>query len=197
MQISCTLKRADGTEVEIDGVTYLFAPEDKTLKPGTPEYLAAPHVCDVTVAAHVKKFLRISEAYEVVMPDDPAAAKAFTQEARDESDGQSGEEETSPKAQVPSPVAKMDKLSLAEYVTTTGLDVKLNLSAPLSTLRKQVMKALADKEAAAAKQREVAIRTAERDEAKTAFDAETDEARKAALKVELDKAQAALDTASA
>jgi hypothetical protein len=120
-------------------------------------------VCDVTASAHVKRLLRISEAYEVVLPDDPQAAAEIVQNAKAGADDQD-DDEPQP-APATNPIASMDKMTLVEYVTTNNLDIKLNLATPLATLRKQVLKALAEKEEAAKKQRELAILIAERDDA--------------------------------
>jgi hypothetical protein len=191
MKIRCILKRDDGTEVELGGQTYLFAPENKSLKPGTPEFLAADHVCDVTVADHVRRLLRISEAYEPVLPEDVPKQTAIVQAA-----ATGAEDDARPTSGNPD-IDSLNKLELAEFVTVRNIDVKLNLLAPLPTLRKQVAKALSERAAADAKAREVAALTAVRDEAKAALDAEKDAAKRAPLQVELDQAQADLDALTA
>lgn len=61
MQIECILKREGGTNVEIDGINYHFAP----LPDGA-------HVADVADKIHVKRFLSIPEAYELYDPTSAA-----------------------------------------------------------------------------------------------------------------------------
>jgi len=58
MLIRCTIERNGGTEVKMDGKTYLFAPKDSN----------GPHVCEVSEVAHVSRFMAIPESFEPVTP---------------------------------------------------------------------------------------------------------------------------------
>lgn len=47
------------------GITYLFRPEDKSLKPGTPEFLQAPHVAEVENDDDLAMFIAAKSAYRL------------------------------------------------------------------------------------------------------------------------------------
>ena len=47
MKIESKAKRPAGTTINLFGLEFHFKPEDASLKPGTPEYAAAPHVCEI------------------------------------------------------------------------------------------------------------------------------------------------------
>lgn len=55
MKIQCILERKGGTVVEMPGKTYHFAPQDD-----------GKHVADVTIEAHIERFLAIPEAYRLL-----------------------------------------------------------------------------------------------------------------------------------
>lgn len=62
MKIECKLKRDGGTEAEIDGIVYHFAP----LPDGA-------HVAEVLIERHQDRFLSISEAYRLYRGKEEAA----------------------------------------------------------------------------------------------------------------------------
>lgn len=146
MRIQCILKRPEGTEIELDGISYHFKPEDASLVEGSPEYLAAAHVAEVESRDHVKRLVAIPEAYELILPADPAAAA----EARAVKAAAVAEVANRPAA-APAPavdVAGMSKMQIVEYANEHLPDARFNLAAPVSTLRKQLAKAIEDKAAA-------------------------------------------------
>lgn len=55
MKIQCILERKGGTVVEMPGKTYHFAPQED-----------GKHVADVTIEAHIERFLAIPEAYRLL-----------------------------------------------------------------------------------------------------------------------------------
>lgn len=65
MKIECILHRKGGTVVELPGKAYHFAPQED-----------GKHVADVTIEAHIERFLSIPEAYRMLRTQgaDPAAA---------------------------------------------------------------------------------------------------------------------------
>ena len=54
MNIECILQRKGGTVVEMPGKTYHFAPQED-----------GKHVAEVTIEAHIERFLSIPEAYRI------------------------------------------------------------------------------------------------------------------------------------
>jgi hypothetical protein len=72
MQVVCTIKRPAGTEITFnDGTAYHFKPADAALKPGTPEFIAAPHVADVENEDHLAAFIAAKSAYRLYSPGKP------------------------------------------------------------------------------------------------------------------------------
>lgn len=68
MLIESILKRAKGTFVDIDGVTYHFVPASGRF--------TDPHVATVTDVAHIERFLSIPEGYRIA--DDQPEAEPVT-----------------------------------------------------------------------------------------------------------------------
>ena len=66
MKIECILHRDGGTVVELPGQTYHFAPQDD-----------GRHVADVTIEAHIERFLSIPEAYRLPRATGADAAAAI------------------------------------------------------------------------------------------------------------------------
>lgn len=67
MKIECILHRKGGTEVELPGKTYHFTPQED-----------GKHVAEVTIEAHIERFLSIPEAYRLLRtPGAEAAAATF------------------------------------------------------------------------------------------------------------------------
>lgn len=67
MKIECILKRPGGTVVELPGATYHFQPQED-----------GRHVAEVTIEAHIERFLSIPEAYRLVRTQGADAAATFT-----------------------------------------------------------------------------------------------------------------------
>jgi hypothetical protein len=71
MLIQSLIKRKNGTRVLLAAI-YHFVPEDKSLKPGTPEFMEADHVANVTNQRDMAKLLAIPEGYAVYIKDEDA-----------------------------------------------------------------------------------------------------------------------------
>lgn len=67
MKIECILHRKGGTVVELPGKSYHFTPQED-----------GKHVAEVTIEAHIERFLSIPEAYRLLRtPGAEAAAATF------------------------------------------------------------------------------------------------------------------------
>lgn len=84
-KIVCIIKRPMGTECPMpSGITYLFRPEDRSLKPGTPEFLQAPHVADVDNDDDLAMFVAAKTAYRLFRDGAPVpVAKSDVDELKD------------------------------------------------------------------------------------------------------------------
>lgn len=65
MKIECILHRPEGTIVEMPGKKYHFAPQDD-----------GRHIANVTIDAHIERFLAIPEAYRIARSPGAAAAES-------------------------------------------------------------------------------------------------------------------------
>jgi hypothetical protein len=65
MQIECKLQRKGGTHVDMPGASYHFAPQED-----------GRHVAEVSIEAHIERFLSISEAYGLVRTPGAEVAEA-------------------------------------------------------------------------------------------------------------------------
>ena len=134
MLIKCKLKREGGSKIKIGGVEYHFAPDDN-----------GDHVAEVTNEAHANRFLEISEAYEAVGAK--KQVKAVQAQAPTEPGNPSGTTGDNIQTGVEdTPVVSaaeinaMGKKELLELAA--GNNVPVNGLAPVSTLRKSLIKAL-------------------------------------------------------
>ena len=134
MLIKCKLKREGGSRIKIGGEEYHFAPDDN-----------GDHVAEVTNEAHANRFLEISEAYEAVgakkqvkavqaqAPTEPGNPSGTTGD-----NSQTGVEDTPVVSAAE--INAMGKKELLELAA--GNNVPVNGLAPVSTLRKSLIKAL-------------------------------------------------------
>ena len=134
MLIKCKLKREGGSKIKIGGEEYHFAPDDN-----------GDHVAEVTNEAHANRFLEISEAYEAVgakkqvkavqaqAPTEPGNPSGTTGD-----NSQTGVEDTPVVSAAE--INAMGKKELLELAA--GNNVPVNGLAPVSTLRKSLIKAL-------------------------------------------------------
>jgi len=134
MLIKCKLKREGGSKIKIGGVEYHFVPDDN-----------GDHVAEVTNEAHANRFLEISEAYEAVgakkqvkavqaqAPTEPGNPSGTTGD-----NSQTGVEDTPVVSAAE--INAMGKKELLELAA--GNNVPVNGLAPVSTLRKSLIKAL-------------------------------------------------------
>ena len=134
MLIKCKLKREGGSKIKIGGEEYHFAPDDN-----------GDHVAEVTNKEHANRFLEISEAYEAVGAK--KRAKAVQAQAPTEPGNPSGTTGDNSRTGVEdTPVVSaaeinaMGKKELLELAA--GNNVPVNGLAPVSTLRKSLIKAL-------------------------------------------------------
>jgi len=72
MKIQCTLHREGGTVVEMPGQTYHFTPQGD-----------GRHVAEVTIEAHIERFLSIPEAYKIARSAAGEAAAATFEPRKD------------------------------------------------------------------------------------------------------------------
>ena len=134
MLIKCKLKREGGSKIKIGGEEYHFAPDDN-----------GDHVAEVTNEEHANRFLEISEAYEAVgakkqvkavqaqAPTEPGNPSGTTGD-----NSQTGVEDTPVVSAAE--INAMGKKELLELAA--GNNVPVNGLAPVSTLRKSLIKAL-------------------------------------------------------
>ena len=134
MLIKCKLNREGGSKIQIGGVEYHFVPDDN-----------GDHVAEVTNKEHANRFLEISEAYEAVGAK--KRAKAVQAQAPTEPGNPSGTTGDNIQTGVEdTPVVSaaeinaMGKKELLELAA--GNNVPVNGLAPVSTLRKSLIKAL-------------------------------------------------------
>ena len=134
MLIKCKLNREGGSKIKIGGEEYHFAPDDN-----------GDHVAEVTNEAHANRFLEISEAYEAVGAK--KQVKAVQAQAPTEPGNPSGTTGDNSRTGVEdTPVVSaaeinaMGKKELLELAA--GNNVPVNGLAPVSTLRKSLIKAL-------------------------------------------------------